>query len=333
VTRGLVISAGLAPLVAGAAVVGLAALAADGPERATPSGSADLTRLRAAPAPGAHAYAEPAGVDVDVELPADDARIRELAGAVDDLFEAGRRNAAEELIAAEPAVYGWQDSRAVAAIACAYDGTGMALTVTRRPGVEGPFAVAFAPGTYGAPELNRPRRSQDLMLLRAPTVVVDAGASSGTTRVPVCCGSYELATPYFDQPFALRQAERGSDVDRLLEVLCMGGEPAPEAEAQLAMWTLRNQIAYGRFEERYVTFERSRPIRRHHAGGAARLLLRGGIDVQAVPYYGGWEASDLPAVDGPSPASVAPRAVEEAAPASESAPEREAAPLPAGVSS
>lgn len=207
------------------------------------------------------------------------------------------------------------------------------------------LAVCFEPGTYGAPVVeagsetgptgleptvelggegwNPPdseRRyrhwpvPQDLALLRAPVLVIPRGEAIASVCVPVACASFQRGAPDAGTPYALARFEAGSSIDRLMVVLCQGDEVANDAEAQLAVWLARDDVSWTDFvaqggdRGRLVTFGSASSVRAHHAGEAARLLLRAGVDPRPRRFFnptGGEQTIDNAPDPTPAP-TVAP---------------------------
>lgn len=132
---------------------------------------------------------------------------------------------------------------------------------------------------------------QDLALLRAPVLVIPRGEALASVCVPVACASFQRGAPEVGTPYALSRFEAGSPVDRLMVVLCQGDEAANDAEAQLAVWLARDDVSWSDFvaqggdRGRLVTFGSATSVRAHHAGEAARLLVRAGVDPRPRRFF------------------------------------------------
>lgn len=223
---------------------------------------------------------------------ATDAATIELQGVADTIaayFRDGRRDAAEELIAADPRVLSFEEAAAgrdVKVESIYRDrvrGGELELRLTRAAGACGdePIAVAFPPGTYGAAP-----RVQELALLRAPVVVLGAGRTEVSVDVPIACASFHLRAPTTDYGYELRRFEPGSAIDRLMVALC-SGDGAPEADAQLAVWIVANDITRAQLESHpgVCTFQRAVPVGTWNADGAAELIRQSGVDPDGVRFY------------------------------------------------
>jgi hypothetical protein len=220
------------------------------------------------------------------------------------------RDAADQLANGKHGVYNFDAASSVATIDCNYrsrNWTGvLEVTVHRKPGVEGPLAICFPPGSFGAAIADgdgwtRPdddRRyghwpsQQDLAFLRAPAVYLGEGENEGTIDIPIACASFQSGPPQPDQAYGLHRFEPDSSVDRLLIALC-AREETSEPEAQLAMWLTRNDITWDDFCSKggahgsLITFGTGSRILPRHAKGAARLILEAGSNPQAARFFGG----------------------------------------------
>lgn len=276
----------------------------------------------------------------------------DVARAIQTCHRAGSREAAQRLVDEHPRVVTWDAPGELVVVSAVFDGSAVELGVTRRePSSRSAIAVVFPPGTYAIPErgdatlevdgeLERllagdgrgwttpeeDRRwgdwpeAQDLAFLRAPVVILRAGEVRRTLTVPVACASFSRGAPVPGQRCALARFEAGSPIDRLLVGLCAEGDALAPAEAQLAVWLARDDIGWQRFAAeggdrgRLVTFGSHTPVRAHHAQGAARLLLRAGLEPSALRFFGGEGLTAPPRVAEPAPAP-APAPPENEAPA------------------
>lgn len=271
--------------------------------------------------------------------------VTEAAAAVAACYRRGDREAARALVAAHPGLVDWDDAGVV--VSCRYVGgmEGVELMVVRTDTSLGAprdaLAVCFEPGTYGVavegvgaepgdPVDRGPRERwtspdserrygtwpapQDLALLRAPVVVVPRGEAMGVAYVPVACASFHRGAPDAGTPYALARFPAGSTVDRLMTVLCQGDDPPGDAEAQLAVWLARDDVSWADFvaqggdRGRLVTFGQARSVRAGHASGAARLLLRAGVDPRPLRFFDptGGEQVLEPSQAAPDPAPTPP---------------------------
>ncbi|MCO5170202.1 MAG: hypothetical protein M9894_28030 [Planctomycetes bacterium] len=285
-----------------------------------------------------------------IEPEAADAPVAAAAAEVAAAFRRGDRERARALVAAHPRLIDWSDPGVV--VSCRFVGgdLGIELTCVRTDTALGSpreaLAVVFEPGTYGVPvgdlagggerwtSPETERRfghwpaPQDLALLRAPVVVIPRGEALGVTYVPVACASFHRGAPEPGTPYALDRFPAGSPIDRLMVVLCQGDGVPDEAEAQLATWLSRDDVSWADFvaqggdRGRLVTFGRARSVRGWHAEGAARLLLRAGVDPRPLRFFGPAGGRDaVPStepteLEAPAPAPApAPPAPTPAAPA------------------
>lgn len=272
-----------------------------------------------------------------------EAAVAEVAAS----YRQGARERARALVAAHPRLVDWSDRSVVVSCRFVGSGEGIELTAIRTDTSLGaprePLAVCFEPGTYGAPVVDlgsseaepSPRvdlggdgwnppdserryrhwpAPQDLALLRAPVLVIPRGEAIASVRVPVACASFRRGAPEPGTPYALGRFEAGSPIDRLMVVLCQGDEVTNDAEAQLAVWLARDDVSWSDFvaqggdRGRLVTFGSASSVRAHHAGEAARLLLRAGVDPRPRRFFdptGGELEPQAPPVDAPPPV-VAP---------------------------
>jgi hypothetical protein len=221
--------------------------------------------------------------------------LADAAAAVAACYELGDREVGAA-IARRAGVRSFDAAGDVASIDCFFSSAshGLVVTVRRLPGVVGPLALAFPPGTYGAApaafvDRDRVGRVQDLALLRAPVVALTDREDAVTVSVPVACASFASLGPCDRQAMTLARSEPGSRVDRLLVVLC-SGEPRPEPEAQLALWVAANDVTRTSFRDRggergLVRTFGGEPVLPGSARGAARLLLEGAIDPRDQRFF------------------------------------------------
>lgn len=302
--------------------------------------------LAAAPAPAAPAEVEPALAEAPVPAAA-----AEVAAA----FRRGERERARALVAAHPRLVDWSDPLVVVSARFVGGEHGVELTCIRTDTAAGSpreaLGVVFEPGTYGipvgdladdgrwtSPETERRfghwPTPQDLAMLRAPVVVIPRGEALAVTYVPVACASFHRGAPDPGTPYALARFPAGSTIDRLMVALCQGDAVPDEAEAQLATWLARDDVTWADFvaqggdRGRLVTFGRARSVRAGHAEGAARLLLRAGVDPRPLRFFDPTGARGAPAAPpapapeetrtpAPAPPPAAPRPTEPAQPASQ----------------
>jgi len=266
----------------------------------------------------------------------------EVAAAIRDAQARGLRDLAGDIAAGHPDVYLWEEAGAVVEVSTRYRGSSnqgrVELTLTRRPEAPpGDLVVVVPAGTYATPlevaadgdwtKPDQDRRyghwpsAQDLALLRAPVIELDAATDVVTATAPIACASFAKDSPADGQPFALRRFPPGSPADRLAVALCAGELPREEP-AQLALWIARDDVSWEGFTSRggaagrLVTFESSRPVTGRHAGEAAQLLLRAGVDPREAAFFGAGAA------DEPAPAA-APASPGDEGPATEPAPDAE----------
>jgi hypothetical protein len=237
----------------------------------------------------------------------EDHALHAIAQAVRSDYAEGQRELARQRIEAEPRLVAWEDAGDLVEISCAFQQrgswSGVELTLRRREGVQGPLAVAFPPGSFARPDLQiaddgrRPPTSQQLLFLRAPVIEVPTAEELVVARVPVACGNLGIPGPRSGQAHHMTQLTRGTDVDRLMQILCSGAGAPDECEAQLAVWIVRNQVGPG-VGLGYTTFESSRSIDGSHGPGARRAIEAAGVDAQGLPFFRD---------QAPGPQRVAPR--------------------------
>lgn len=309
--------------------------------------------------------AQAAALVADVR--ADAHHLDDVARAIQACHRAGSREAAQRLVDDHPRVVTWDAPGDLVVVSAVFDGDGVELGVTRRePSSRSAIAVVFPPGTYAVPErgdrtlgedgeLERllagdgrgwttpeeDRRwgdwpeAQDLAFLRAPVVILRAGEVQRTVTVPVACASFRRGAPVAGQRCALARFEAGSPIDRLLVGLCAEGEEVAPAEAQLAVWLARDDIGWQSFAAeggdrgRLVTFGSHTPVRAHHAQGAARLLLRAGVEPADLRFFGGEGLAAPSRAADPAP-TTAPAPPENGAPSPPPAGSPD--PVPTGIS-
>ncbi len=250
---------------------------------------------------------------LDVAARARGGSVATLAAAMKQCYQLGDRDTAADLASANAAVREWDGASELATVECVYrqrgHGGSLQVTVRRKPGVEGPIAIAFPPGTYGVAADGRGDRDdhrwtnpdddrrygkwpsqQDLALLSAPVVYLAENQSDDSITVPVACASFESGPPSSDQRYVLHRFEPGSKIDRLVVGLC-AREHTSEPEAQLAVWLARNDISWSDFVSKggdrggLLTFGSSSRITPRHGKGAARLLIESGVNPGYSPFF------------------------------------------------
>jgi hypothetical protein len=276
---------------------------------------------------------------LDVVARSRGASVAEVASAVAACYALGERDAAEALSDGARGVFDWDHAAAAVIIETHYRSRGscaggaLEVSVKRRPGFEGPLAVAFPPGTYGAAQVEpvaedrdgqrwtnpdddrrygRWPSQQDLAFLQAPVVILGSGEDEATLEVPIACASFDRGPPAADQLYTLGRFPKDSDVDRLLVALC-ARERTREPEAQLAVWLARNDISWAEFCDKggaygnLLTFGTGSRILPRHAKGAAKLLVEAGSDPRAARFFGGRGIERL-SDQGDPPATPQPEA-------------------------
>jgi hypothetical protein len=205
-------------------------------------------------------------------------------------FRAGRTADAQALIDAEPGVYTW-DRQSVVRVTCTFRSRAEGLTfrVARRAGVKGDLVVAFPPGILALPDRARLRSSntpQDLILLRAPVVVLAARVHEASVQVPVACASFRRQGPKPTQAYFPRRVTKGTALDRLARVLC-AGDPKPTPETALAIWVAHEALGFDRLDRgSFRTFPTPRErVRPSHGAGAARLIREAGLKPSSYPFF------------------------------------------------
>ncbi len=223
----------------------------------------------------------------DANLRAAHANPETLSTAVDAVrtcYAEKARGVADELIAAHPQLYTWDQAGDVVEISTTYRKNGwggqIELSMERKAGVTGSVAVAFPPGTYGvaktgcdepagmggqpgvasvgdargytgAQEDRRYRHwpsAQDLAMLRAPVLYMAAGANSAKVSVGVACANFHMGPPQADQSYTLSSFKSDTPVDRLMQVICAGDSPPSDTDVQLAVWLSRDDISWKEFQ-------------------------------------------------------------------------------------
>lgn len=218
--------------------------------------------------------------------------IPELAKRARAHYARGQRDLAASWIDAHPSFREWDRSQDLVSVDATFvraRGAGvLEITIRRRPGVEGPLAVAFPPGTYavtsdsplplapGSAPLSPPRpdlltfladsrgdrwtspeserrwghwpRAQDLAFLEAPVVALLADQHATRIHVPVACADFDVLAPESGRSYRLARFEAGSAVDRLALELC-ARKPDPR-EAQLAVWLAREDLDWATYTKR-----------------------------------------------------------------------------------
>lgn len=284
-------------------------------------------------------------------VPQAPACLQEATAALRACYDVRARDAADQLLAEREDLITWDRPDGRVEVEASFRGAAglggaLLLSVHRRPGFTGSLSVAFPPGTYAAPapppgselagldDWNSPdaeRRfgawppPQDLALLRAPVLHLPADAASVSVTVPVACASFHRGAPRDGAPYALARFPRGSRIDLLLQAVCAGAEPPPEAEVQLAVWMSRDDVSWDEFRAegghwgRLVTFGRALPVLPSDASGAARLVLEAGVDPRPLRFFQRAGAPRGPE-EAPPPAALPLPSPEERAPAPAVAP-------------
>jgi hypothetical protein len=248
----------------------------------------------------------------------------DVAARIDACFRAGQRDLGLELASTYDNVHTWDEASGIVAVDCRFrqaSGGFIELTMARTGDVAQPLAVVLPPGTYGqpvvgaeaqpvTPELERgfaevdpdwvdPQDeqrfrhwppAQDLAFLRAPVVVFDPGQSFARAQIPVACAAFEAGPPQPDQPFTLAAFPAGSEIDKLMVALCANPD-AGEAETQMAVWLVRNDVTWEQFVAqggdwgRLVSFGGNIAVTPGRATGAADLMLEAGVDPRGLQFF------------------------------------------------
>jgi hypothetical protein len=219
--------------------------------------------------------------------------VTEVAEELTELYSAGEREAAQELIDEHPQAYSWDQTEGVVEVLCTVGSGGLELTVERSEGVEGALVVTFPPGTFGSPLAPNPDPDgddddpdyQELLITRAPVVVLAADQDTQTISVHALCGNRSRPSPSQGMTYHLTRTPVGTSVDQLMVYLCSGDE-TPSAEAQLAVWITRNRILRGQVAESQP-FGAPPVDAAVHAGGASFLLSEAGVGIDDLPFFQG----------------------------------------------
>jgi hypothetical protein len=216
--------------------------------------------------------------------------IPELAKRARAHYARGERELAATWVDAHPSFREWDQSQDLVSLEATFvraRGAGvLELTIRRRPGVAGPLAVAFPPGTYAvtsdsaqpltpgvpllppqpdlltyladrderwtSPDSERRwghwPRAQDLAFLEAPVVALRADQHGTRVHIPVACADFDILAPEPGRTYRLARFEAGSAVDRLALELC-SRRPDPR-EAQLAVWLAREDLDWATYTKR-----------------------------------------------------------------------------------
>jgi hypothetical protein len=286
-----------------------------------------------------------AAVREEIRTTTSTANLVEAAKAVRMCYRQRARDLAADVIETHPQLYAWTESGQVVEIKTNYRKHGwggeIELTISRKAGVEGPLAVAFPPGTYGVPvhpgavdgqEWTKPEqerrfknwpRPQDLAMLRAPVILLEAGQAVASVTVPVSCASFDKKAPVSDQAYALQTFDAETPVDKLMIAICSGDTPPDDTDVQLALWLSRDDISWQQYQSegghwgRLVTFGSSSPVLPSNARGASKLMLDAGVDPRPMRFFdpagSTRQAHELPAQAEPQTApeeAPAPEPVE-----------------------
>jgi hypothetical protein len=175
--------------------------------------------------------------------------LEDVAARVRACYERADVEAAKALLTARPDLRTHDRASELVSIKVTFEPReewGVAITVTRRIGVEGPVGVVFPPGSLASPERTSMRRdggddgpdSQELCLLRAPVMVLAADQVSASLWVPAVCGDHDLPAPTAGKAHFMTYVKPGSAADKVAVQLCAGAAPSPEAQA--LVWITRN---------------------------------------------------------------------------------------------
>lgn len=227
----------------------------------------------------------------------------ELKAALEQCWNLGATETAERIIARHPDVCAsWDSTTPGVSHDCTLvqdyaNHSWFMLVRFHRADATRPLVIAVPPGTFSAPE-DLSSRVQDLAFLRARAVVFDQGEQEAAVSVPVACAKFDAGSPHAQQAYALRRFERGSDVERLMVLLC-GADLKQECQAQLAVWTLRNNMTQPDLvdllrQHSVPTFQSERTFHEGDIPGTAQLLMDAGIDPRGLKFFGGQAAASSP---------------------------------------
>jgi hypothetical protein len=278
---------------------------------------------------------------------ADPQTLTEAVDAVRTCYAKQARGVADEVIAAHPQLYTWDQANDVVEISTTYRKSGwggqIELSMERKEGVTGPVAVAFPPGTYGVANtgrhaVNAPAAfgdarghagsqdeqryrnwpsAQDLAMLRAPVIYMAAGATSAKASIGVACASFHMGPPQSEQSYTLKTFKSDTPVDRLMQAICAGDSPPSDTDVQLAVWLSRDDISWEEFQKegghygRLVTFGTSSPVLPSNSRGASKLLLDAGVNPRELRFFDP-SGSTRPARPADQVIEATPTSVEEA---------------------
>jgi hypothetical protein len=221
------------------------------------------------------------------------------------------------LLAAAPAAaqeevreLSWQEASDLVLVSCVFKSRpeGLEVIVERRAGVEGALTVSLPAGTFGSHEgycadEGRPERPyQDLLLLRAPTLQLDAGQMRASVVIPVACGTYRRAGPEPGARYDLASLPAGSGAARLLETICAMDRLPPEQDLALALWITREDLSWDYLRGRtFHSFGQRLSVNGEQAAGAAALIEASGQAPAAFRFY-----RELAPAEAPEEAPEAP---------------------------
>jgi hypothetical protein len=215
-----------------------------------------------------------------VALTPRDAALADRARSVEAAYVRGED--ASALLASDLQTF---DAASGVDVRATFDGEGLRLDLARTTAL-GPLAVAFPPGALGEPVFPEGppsgRSEQDLVPLRAPVIVLPEGAVTASVHVPVACAMYTAGGPSQRRVYRLSRFPAGSPMDRLMAVLCSGEAPPHPADAQLAVWVVRNGVGPG---TQGGCFGSGARVTEATGATAARLLERAGLVPSQFGYY------------------------------------------------
>jgi hypothetical protein len=228
-----------------------------------------------------------------------------LTQSVETLYRAQKRDKAHTLLASRSGAGLWNQHSGVSVRAVFHSrARGLTIEATRKPQAKGELFVAIPPGTWAQPQASRGHDDpypQTLLLLEARLLRLAPNQKSARVTLPVACAAFRREGPKPKHGYTLQQAPRGSNMDRLAQVLCAKAwSHERDPELALAIWIAHEQLGYEHLK-RSLGFQTFRTPRKKvtiaNSRAAAKLLREAGLEPASFQFFRaqGYKAQAKPA--------------------------------------